>query len=520
MSRLVVVGPRREDERPTDRTAMGPRAAVAFGVDAGVASDGPRDLGRARWRWDRRGRRRLARGRRRLESSASREDEDEGAARGGDVARERGCAWRTTVETFYRAESAQARDAAVVCVRAWTRGARDGTTALDATAASGARAVRYAAVVPGLRSIACNDVNERVREVLEENLDAHVRSRGVEATTTFADAQRLFAEKWLEGTTYDVVDVDGFGSANFTDGALRVVRYGGLFYATATDGRALCGQNAERCATAFGNAVVAPSRPSVNETALRVFIGDVVRRGAALKLDVSPVFSLFHGHGPVFRVMFRVDKGGSRYGAHGVDDASTRVGFIGYCDACGNTEIIKRPLIDVFGHNKTVEDADGGEGSSLMCSTCAPLAESGARSARLAVSGPLWIGSLHDRETVDAMRDEADALGWLSDDEEDASRRVKGQLSLGDLLDAFRAEADPALARSPHYFRTDELGRKGRAKRVPPRDVLITALRAEGFAAARSHLDPRGLKTNASVSQVVECANRVCDALDELEGRA
>ena len=499
---------------------MGPTAA--FGVDARVASDGPTDLGRRRRGGGGGGggrHRRL----RRLGSLASREDDDDDGddARGGDedVARERGCAWRTTAETFYRAESAQARDAAVACVRAWARRRRS-VSALDATAASGARAVRYAADVPGLRSIACNDVNERVREVLEENLDAHVRSRGVEATTTFADAQRLFAEKWLEGTTYDVVDVDGFGSANFTDGALRVVRYGGLFYATATDGRALCGQNAERCATAFGNAVVAPSRPSVNETALRVFIGDVVRRGAALKLDVFPVFSLFHPHGPVFRVMFRVDKGGSRYGAHDVDDASTRVGFIGYCDACGNTEIIKRPLIDVFGHNKTVEDADGGERSSLMCSTCAPLAESGERSARLAVSGPLWIGSLHDRATVDAMRDEADALGWLSDDDEEESRRVKGQLSLGDLLDAFRAEADPALARSPHYFRTDELGRKGRAKRVPPRDVLITALRAEGFAAARSHLDTRGLKTNASVSQVVECANRVCDALDELEGRA
>ena len=441
------------------------------------------------------------------------------------VARERGCAWRRTAETFYRVESAQARDAAVACVRAWTR-ARDGTagvTALDATAASGARAVRYAAGVPGLRSVACNDVDERVREVLEENLDAHVRSRGVEATTTFADARRLFAEKWLEGELYDVVDVDGFGSANFTDDALRVVRYGGLFYATATDGRALCGQNAERCATAFSNAVVAPSRPSVNETALRVFIGDVVRRGAALKLDVSPVFSLFHPHGPVFRVMFRVDKGGgarSRYDAHDVDDgASTRVGFVGYCDACGNTEIIKRPLIDLFGHNKTVEDANG-ERSSLMCSTCARRGESGERSARLAVSGPLWIGSLHDRATVEAMRDEADALGWLRDDDEDASPRVKGQLSLRDLLDAFRAEADPALSRSPHYFRTDELGRKGRAKRVPPRNVLITALRNEGFAAARSHLDPRGLKTNASASQVVACANRACDALDELEGRA
>ena len=105
-----------------------------------------------------------------------------------------------------------------------------------------------------------------------------------------------------------MVDVDGFEERDLPDDALRVVRYGGLFYATATDGRALCGQNAERCATAFGNAVVAPSRPSAGAKRAPVFIGDVVRRGAALKLDVSPVFSLFHPHGPVFRVMFRVDK--------------------------------------------------------------------------------------------------------------------------------------------------------------------------------------------------------------------
>ena len=187
-----------------------------------------------------------------------------------------------------------------------------------------------------------------------------------------------------------------------------------------------------------------------------VFIGDVVRRGRALKLDVSPVFSLFHPHGPVFRVMFRVDKGGgarSRYDAHDVDDGARQRGIRRLLRPCGNTEIIKRPLIDVFGHNKTVEDANG-ERSSLMCSTCARRGESGERSARLAVSGPLWIGSLHDRATVEAMRDEADALGWLRDDDEDASPRVKGQLSLRDLLDAFRAEADPAL-RSPHYFRTE-----------------------------------------------------------------
>jgi tRNA (guanine26-N2/guanine27-N2)-dimethyltransferase len=118
------------------------------------------------------------------------------------------------------------------------------------------------------------------------------------------------------------------------------------------------------------------------------------------------------------------------------------------------------------------------------------------------------------------MREAADAQGWFDDDDACGSKPMKGQLSLRDLLDAFAGEADAVLARTPHYLRTDELARKGRARRVPPRDVLIAALRADGFAATRSHIDPRGLKTNAAMAEVIACANRACEAIDEAEGRA
>jgi tRNA (guanine26-N2/guanine27-N2)-dimethyltransferase len=364
----------------------------------------------------------------------------------------------------------------------------------------------------------------------------------VKTEMRFEDAHRLLARYWLEDARFDLVDVDGFGSVNFAEGALRVVRYGGYYYATSTDGRALCGQNPSGAGASFGNVVVAPSRPSVNETALRAFVGDVVRRAAVLKLDVVPVFSLFHPHGPVFRVMFRVDKATNKSGNGGNGTASydafaaaddegvARMGFVGYCDSCGSTEVIRRPLVDVFGHDKPhrrKKGDGGGDGASgksesrLTCSVC------GAREESLAVSGPIWIGPLHDAETVEAMWTQADAMGWLDDDDDDDDtenpprrrRREKGQLSLRDLLDAFRGEANPRLSGVAHYYRTDELGRKGRCTRVPPRDVLITALRAEGHAATRSHIDPRGVKTNAALNVVVDVANRAVAALDELDGR-
>ena len=432
-----------------------------------------------------------------------------------DVRRERGRDIRVTTTTFYRDESAQGRDLGVLAALTTRRRLE----VLDATCASGARAARYAEAGV-LKSMHANDVNADVEDVVRENLAELLSPASeVDVKLTFDDAQRVFARAWLEKTFYDFVDVDGFGAANFGD-ALKCVRYGGLFYATSTDARALCGQNPETLSRAFGNAVVAPSRPGVNEIALRVFIGDVVRRGAAIGISATPLFSLFHPHGPVFRVMFRVEKArGGAYDAF-ASNRDAAMGFVGFCDRCGDTSVVRAPLIDVYGHTKTIAPGDA-DATTTQCARCRGQGSAeDDRSAALAISGPLWLRSLHDRDTVLAMIEAADAQGWFDDDDESDSGPAKGQLSLRDLLDAFVGEADAGLERTPHHLRTDELGRKGRAKRVPPRDVLITALRAEGFAAARSHIDPRGLKTNATMADVVACANRVCEAIDELEGRA
>jgi len=411
--------------------------------------------------------------------------------RASDVERviERACAIDLSHSTFYRDTSAQARDLACLCARVVVAGKVRALapSAYDATCASGARAVRYVAS-KAVRDVTCNDVNADVREILEGNLRRVARDVGGNARwrTTFGDAQRELARLYVANETFDVVDVDGFGGANFTDAALRCVRFGGLFVAANTDGRALCGRNPTRLSVGFGNAVVAPSRPGVNEIALRAFIADVVSRGAALKLDVKPMFSLYSSSGPVFRGAFRVDAlRGNFRSAFALDERSL-VGYVGYCDACGNTSVMEDPLGSVFHHRGVAGGA---------CERC-------GIGAALVVSGPIWLGSLHDVDVARAMRDDARALGWLDDS---SARKIKGQMSLGDVLDAFVDEANPRLGRVCHHFRTDELARAkiGRASRVPPRDALITALRARGFAAARSHVDPRGVKTDASFADVV-----------------
>ena len=324
-------------------------------------------------------------------------------------------------------------------------------------------------------------------------------------SVTSQDARRLFASLFASGAErFDVVDVDSFGSETFVDDALRVTKRGGYCYATGTDALALCGKNPPRLMSQYGGAFVAPNAPAVNETALRVFVGDAVRRGAAQGLQVTPAFSLFHPHGPVFRAMLRVERLAGAW-------EGENIGFIAQCPACGETRL--------------AEADELGPAGSCVCRRCAKTTdgETGSRKTRMAVSGPLWTGPLHDAAAVARLAREAEAVDWCGETDEHASlvssesdddaSSVKGQkASARELLAAFAAEADPALP--PFYRRTDELARAGRGLKhgIPPLDAWIAELQRQGFAACRSHVDARGLKSNAPLDDVVAAANAVAAA--------
>jgi tRNA (guanine26-N2/guanine27-N2)-dimethyltransferase len=315
---------------------------------------------------------------------------------------------------------------------------------------------------------------------------------------TSKDARVLFASLFAsDAERFDVVDVDSFGSEVFVDDALRVTKLGGYCYVTSTDALALCGKNPPRLMSQYGGARVAPNAPAVNETGLRVFVGDAVRRGAAQGLKVTPVFSLFHPHGPVFRAMLRVEK---LKGAWGGDN----VGFLAQCDACGET--------------RGAEEAEARDGSPCFCRRCG-----GEGGQSMAVSGPMWTGPMHDAAAVQELAREAEEVAWsgagekdddasAEDDDSDASPMKGQKASARELLAAFAAEADPALP--PFYRRTDELARAGRGLEhgIPPLDEWVAELQRRGFAACRSHVDARGLKSDAPMDDVLAAGNAVANA--------
>lgn len=410
------------------------------------------------------------------------------------VATERGVPFHVR-GAFYRVESRQARDLAVLLASDV-----DAPRILDAMAGTGVRCARYL-LQSGASHVHANDASRDAHDALlstvcdlRANADAmrssSAGSRPAVAVTS-RDARRLLAGMYAaDDERFDIVDVDSFGVDNFVDAALPMVKHGGYAYVTCTDALALCGKNPPALSSRFGGAHVAANVAGVNETALRVFVGDAVRRGAAQGLKLTPVFSLFHPHGPVFRAMLRVERG---EGAWTSDD----VGYVGQCWECGEARRL-----------------DGGkELGGCFCHQCA---DAGDVNVAMDVSGPMWLGPLHERETIRRLRAREAAVGW--DDDEDASasgRREetpKGQKTTAKLLEMFESESDPKLP--PFYHRTDELARAGRGMvgGIPPMNAWIAELRRRGYAACRSHVDARGLKTNATVAEANSAANAVTAA--------
>ncbi|GLI68777.1 hypothetical protein VaNZ11_013268 [Volvox africanus] len=381
-----------------------------------------------------------------------------------------------------------------------------------------------------------------------------------------ADANRLLTNCYMRESYYDVVDVDSFGSGTMHfPAAIDAVRYGGLIYLTGTDGFTTSGKRPARSLAAYGS--YARATPWANEQGLRMIIGSAVREAAARGVTLAPIFSLYSYHGPVFRVMLRATRSAewpaNHYGfmghcfVHGdnytvgwrqlgkatcrcaargrrpIQSSSNTVSGI---EAANNTGVTSNGT-DLGGndapssacisasspggiHSHT-RRGEHGSGSSKAGSpgnrertedTCEPGAEDGSPTGiQLVLSGPLWTGPLHDAAELQAMAAEAASRGWTGFGLDAAAtphlqNRVKSSRNvrpLEELLEVLLEEADPRLP--PGFFSIDESVAR-RLVRPPSRDGLIAALRQEGFAAARCHLEARAFRTNACMVDVLRVA--------------
>lgn len=277
------------------------------------------------------------------------------------------------------------------------------------------------------------------------------------------------------------------------------MRFGGLLYLTSTDGVSSGGKRPERALAAYG-ACLRPL-PSANEQGLRALAGAAVREGAARGVALKPLFSYYSFHGPVFRVMLAAERGRAW--------PARDYAFVGHCHAHGaSRRVAWRDLgearCECCRREAAAAAAASGDGTGSSGS-------SGSVGRSLTLSGPMWTGPLHDAAFVAEMAAEAARRGWaghavpVDSPYRDKAGKNNRQRPLEELLSLFAGEADPKLP--PWYLPLDDVGR--RLDRAPAREELLAALKAAGFAAARTHVEVKAIKTDASLEQVVAVAEGV-----------
>ncbi|MFO0148894.1 MAG: tRNA (guanine-N1)-methyltransferase [Microcystis sp.] len=344
--------------------------------------------------------------------------------------------------TFYRPESKIVRDLGVLAA-AIVKKDRGSLRVLEVMSGSGVRALRYW-LESGADWLWVNDGNPEIKPTLDANLESLLQQK--QGKITYKSAQEVLLECYLEKDYYDLVDIDAFGSpASLFSAIPLATKIGGLIYLTNTDGRTLTGHNLENSLADYGS--YARNHPAAHEQGLRLIIAGLQLESARLGLGITPIFSFFFGQS--YRVMVRLTAN-RQLNSH-------NYGFLGYCHSCGEYQSVPWPKL-----GKIVCSGDG---------------------QPLTLTGPLWLGSLHDRFYLEKMADLANQWQW--------KKVVK-------LLKIMREENDFP----PYFYSFREIGRRGKLD-LPKREDLIAALLEQGYRAAATHINPQALKTNASLAQCI-----------------
>ncbi len=354
---------------------------------------------------------------------------------------------------FYRPKSKIGRDLAVLAAAAY-RQQRGELRVLDVMTGCGVRSLRYH-LEAGADWVWANEGNPDLRELLAENLAKGMTPRSFRVT--HQDANQIFFNCYQQRDFYDLVDIDSFGNPTpFLQTGLWATKIGGLLYLTSTDGRTTSGHAPDKSLQVYS--AYARSHPAVHEQGLRLLLGGVAQQAASRGMQVEPVFSVFNGQ--VHRVMVRL--------VTKKEWDSGQYGFLAYCHGCGQFQTVTWRKL-----------------GRVKC-PCHEALSTDVQPRPPVLSGPMWLGPLHDRATLKKMGGLAEDWGWTA------------CVTLIQLMDE---EADMP----PYYYPLGEIGRRGKMD-IPQRDALIAKLRAAGHRATRTHFDFQAIKTDAPIAACVAVA--------------
>ncbi len=371
-----------------------------------------------------------------------------------------------TGDAFFRASSRTGRDLAVLAA-AFYRAQQGQLRVVDAMTGCGVRPLRYA-LEAGADYVWANEGNGDLRSLIQSNLSHSLTDDRYKIT--HQDANALFFDCHARQDFYDLIDVDSFGSPMPTlITALWAVKIGGLLYLTSTDGRVTSGRAPNKSLQTYG--AYARSHPAVHEQGLRLLLGTVMQQAAAKGLCAEPIFSFYSGE--VNRVMVRITRQSWQ---------TKQYGFLAYCHGCGQFQTVAWKKL--------------GQVDCVCQPAFAP-----------AISGPMWLGPLHNAHWLAGMKELAILHGRGS-----ATARRQGHTSGTSLKIEPLAKMPAEIDLPPYFYPLAEIGRRAKID-IPPSKALVERLRQQGFLADWTHLDHQAIKTDAPMAVCLKLAKQIASEI-------
>ncbi len=220
----------------------------------------------------------------------------------------------------------------------------------------------------------------------------------------------------LESSGFDYIDIDPFGTpVPFLDAACKRIARKGILAVTATDTSALAGTFPAACKRKYS--AMPCHGPEMHEYGLRILIMKCQQTGAQYDKALTPIFSYFRDH--YMRVFFQCRKGKSL-----VD------------------ELVKQHIM--YG-----------------------------------AVGPIWTGTLWDKELLKNMRSDDKFFGIIKKE----------------------AEIDTV-----GFYDIHHLCKKNHLK-IPKYHVLIEAIQKQRHAVSRTHFADTGLRTTIKEDEIIKIIN-------------
>ena len=357
---------------------------------------------------------------------------------------------------FYNPVMVENRDIAIAFLR-WVSQSRTLRLVVDPLASTGVRGIRIALEVPQVSQVIMSDIDEYAVSVMNINIRLNNVESKVKAL--HADANELLFSLFRQKAKIEYIDIDPFGSpAPFTFAALYAVRNGGYVAFTATDLAPLEGKYPQKLYRRYG--VIGRKNIISKDIAIRNLLAFLAREAAKIDRVITPLIAYYSRH--YIRIYLRVIEGGLRAN----ELLSKCIGSIAICDRCG--------FVKYF----TAIDMQ----SAIKCPICG---------SELSLVRFTWICSVRDGEVI------AKVCNIINSDEVFAEETKRLALRLGR-----EAEAEGKLYRISAMARTLR-------RNMPSPEHVVSCLREVGFKAARSHIYPDGVVTEAPYEVVRECINEL-----------